>query len=179
MPDHSLLSVSIDTCRHTCIIDPCDELKSDKLKGPSRFYNYNSIPEDFLSNAKWRNIIVDIIDKLQFNHLSQDSLDDIYGKFASHIFEQMDEYLEYRDASKQGRKRLKHSKPYWNDELFHLWKDMHTKERALLRCKGGQNIRNMLRHEFYLARSIFDKKFRFFERKYKHDKLIEINDSGM
>ncbi len=33
----------------------------------------------------------------------------------------MDMYFKYTDAPRKIRKKLKNSKPYWNDKLYDLW----------------------------------------------------------
>ena len=69
------------------------------------------------------------IERLQNRNQSQIEVDRVYGDFCVTLFSEMDKYLNYRDfTGKNIGKRLKISKPYWNDDLSRLWKDMSMKE---------------------------------------------------
>ena len=48
--------------------------------------------------------------------------------FCSLIFKEMDRYLQYNKGSKGIRKKLKCSKPFWNDKLTCNWKIMRDNE---------------------------------------------------
>lgn len=87
----------------------------------------------------------------------------------------MDEYLNYKEYSgKPQGKRLKYHKPYWNEELTGLWKIMCEKEKQFLRYKGHSYTRRKHRQDFVDARHSFDKLLRQCERRYRRDKILEI-----
>ena len=39
----------------------------------------------------------------------------------------MESHLKCKDCSKKTKKKLRHTKPYWPDELTQLWKQMNEK----------------------------------------------------
>ena len=54
-------------------------------------------------------------------------------------------------------KRLNISKPYWNDDLSRLWKDMSIKENLFLKNRENRRAINIKRLEFKEARAKFDR----------------------
>ena len=76
----------------------------------------------------------------------------------------MENKLQCNDGSKKTRKRLRKTKPYWNDELSSLLKNMHDKEKLFLKT-NNKNQRQFHRADFLSAQKTFDKRLRYFERK--------------
>ena len=76
------------------------------------------------------------------------------------------------------KKKLKLSKPYWDDELTEAWEDMVHKERQYLREKSGNNrLKKERRLMFKASQRVFDKLLRIKSRHY-HAKIIEEVESN-
>ncbi len=102
-----------------------------------RRYYFNNVNERFMNNETWDLAMNDIIESLHTNAVSRTKLDEIYSKFCQHIYNEMDSYIRYSDALEGSRKRLKIPKPFWCDELTHLWKTMHVNEKVYRTYKGS------------------------------------------
>ncbi|VDI31966.1 Hypothetical predicted protein [Mytilus galloprovincialis] len=83
-----------------------------------------------------------------------------------------DKIPKFEDNS--SKKRYKHRKPYWNDNLMSLWNKMSIKEKEFTHCKGNRNTRASLRNSYIQARDIFDKTLRRTERTYRKMKAVDI-----
>ena len=86
----------------------------------------------------------------------------------------MNETIPSFDCSKRVRKRYKTYKPYWNDHLEALWKDMRQKERAFTKYTQNNYVKRNLLCRFKVARNTFDKVLRNTERAYRRDLSIDI-----
>ena len=129
-----------------------------------------------MANTNWRDEINPIIETLQNRNQSQTEVDRVYGDFCVTMFSEMDKYLNYRDFTGQNiGKRLKISKPYWNDDLSRLWKDMSMKEKLFLKTRENRRSINIKRLEFKEARTKFDKQLRYYQRQYRKQKIDELD----
>ena len=79
----------------------------------------------------------------------------------------MDKYLEIKNVNPKSCKLLKFSKPYWNDNLTVLWKNMCKYEKLFLKAKGSKLEKRNAQNLFKEARNKFDKNLRKCERNYK------------
>ena len=124
-PDHSLLTTEI-YCRE---IIPNIEYKdiSEKGKGRKR-YNFDSA-FDYLASPIWQQSVLDIVGRLEENNGRQAELDETYTKLCENIFSELDQNLRYTIRGRKTRKRCRSAKPYWDDDLSRLWKDMAQKEK--------------------------------------------------
>ena len=86
----------------------------------------------------------------------------------------MDEYLNCRYVIRKRKKRFKNRKPYWNERLTKLWRDMHNKENIFLKCKNEKRERNNRYRAFKDAQYICDKTLTKKERQY--NLLLEIEE---
>ena len=64
-------------------------------------------------------------------------------------------------------------KPYWNDRLEFLWKEMRQKEHAFTKCRQRDNVKRQLQCSFKAAQNTFDKVLNA-EIAYKRDLSIDI-----
>ena len=99
------------------------------------------------------------------------SVETSYKKFCNLLDEERSRYLVYRviytDANNHNIvSNTKHTKPYWDDEVLELWKNMKTKEKLFTKCKNSCEQRSKLRQDFFIARREFDKTLRQKERIY-------------
>ncbi len=107
----------------------------------------------------------------------QDAVDETYYKCCKLLTDEMDIYLKYTDSCKQTRRLYKNHKPYWNEHLNNLWKEMSIAEKLFTKCNGSRHIKENLRQKDIYNRNIFDKSLRKAERAYKKATLSDIEDS--
>ena len=70
-------------------------------------------------------------------------------------------------CSDGSKKRFRHQKPYWNDELYNLWNKMRETEKVYLQFHGSNMTKRRLLSDFKISRQAFDKKLRQCERNYR------------
>ena len=87
----------------------------------------------------------------------------------------MDIYLDFKNAP-SSKKRYKHTKPYWSNELRTLWKCMREAEKRFVKCKGLRSARTNLRHIFINAKTNFDRNLRKAERVYRKRTIDNIEN---
>ncbi len=110
---------------------------------------------------------------------TQAQVDIMYNKILDVIINEMNVNIPYKDINinKRTKKRFKCNKPYWNDELSNLWSNMHEHEKAFLKYKGNNKAtKSELRQAFMISRKVFDKKLRYFDRRYHRGLDLEIED---
>ena len=88
----------------------------------------------------------------------------------------MDRYLKILNMGPQSKKRVKFSKPYWNNHLAELRKTLKIKEHKYTKSKKNLINRSIYLGEFKVAGHQFDKTLRKYERKYYQDKAINIEN---
>ena len=181
MPDHSMI---------TCAIQLATPARSDNIEVSSvtndvptwKFYYFDKIPGDFMNNNLFKQTLFIITERIQNIEKNEQMLDQVYQDFCKAVLSEMDEWLQSKDCSKQVRKRLKNSKPYWNEHLYELWRDMKDSEKQFLKFKGQNSQRSILREKFHDKRLVFDKSLRKAERTYYRnlgenlEAEININD---
>jgi hypothetical protein len=90
----------------------------------------------------------------------------------------MNKSIPFIDCTRKTRKRYKHFKPYWDDELENLWQNVRISERKFLRFRGDKNTQNQLRSQFKLAQDTFDRRIRSAERRYKRSLAFDIDSAS-
>ncbi len=143
-------------------------------KRERRRYNFANIDNSFMNNNAWRLAMSELITRLERVQVNKDILDEIYSGLCRSVFNEMDSYLEYRNVRRGTGKKLRTSKPYWNDELTKLWRDVHLKQTAFLRFKGTRSEKNKCFSEYKVAQRTFDKRKRQTERQYYKSTLLKI-----
>lgn len=115
-----------------------------------------------MNTERTRNAILDLISKIEMCREIQDQIDKVYDDFCDTIIGEMAETIPKCDWSNKGRKKLSFHKPYWNDELTDLWKNMRNKEKPYLKCESkDKDIKRVLRHDCKVAQNTLDKRIRF------------------
>ena len=56
--------------------------------------------------------------------------DRLYETLIKSILSEMDAHLDYRDVSRSSVKKHKNSKPYWNEQLDIVWKNMTVRKKV-------------------------------------------------
>lgn len=73
--------------------------------------------------------LCEIIRQIELCREKQSEIDTIHVKLCNVITTEMEEVIPFYDASKNTRKRMKYTEPYWNQELSDLWKKLHKTEK--------------------------------------------------
>ena len=182
-PDHSLLSFcflpsvncntqSIEANELQCK-QPSIEEQSNYC--PRKFY-FTRMKEKFMSNPEWADKIDMAITNLESKVTSQNHLNSLYDSLCSIIQTEMKEYIPYRGNNQKLNKKFKYSKPYWNEELTKLWKDMSAKEKVFRKFRGHRCIRQSLKKQFEQSRTLFDRVLKKTECKYQKEKVDGIEN---
>jgi hypothetical protein len=115
-----------------------------------------------------------MIDKIEMTRQNQIDLDRVYNEFTAMIQDKMKQLDPNFDCTtRQTRKRYKSGKPFWNEELKALWQKMKTKEKEFLQTRAPR-ARSGKRMLFKQARNDFYRRFRFYERQHKREKMYNI-----
>ena len=108
---------------------------------------------------------MNVIAQIEQCRETQDNIDSVYDDLCSVITREMNEKIPKTGYSGSA-KRLKIKRPYWNDTLTQLWKDMCLKKKNIIRYNGNRNIRADLKREYCNSRDTFNKTLRRSEREY-------------
>ena len=101
---------------------------------------YNGDKHEFMNNNSWLSKTQEILDHIKILE-TQCDVDKMYDNLCTHIFSELDIFYKKIDSRRSVRRRHKHSKPYWDDELGHLWKCMREKEKCYLKCTGSNRAK--------------------------------------
>ena len=184
LPDHSVLHVNFNPRAIDTTIN--NHISPDETSGREggkhfipynkRTYRFDNVPDMFLASDSWRYSMTQLIDLFMICRKNKDDFDNIYDKFCKVLSDEMNKFLKYTDASKPIRKRFNNKKPYWNEELSRLWKEMSESEKVYTKYCGPKHIKESLKKTFVHKRNIFDKNLRKTERLYNRNVLTEIDD---
>ena len=107
--------------------------------------------------------IKNVINKFENTQGEQLEVNEVYDKFCKCILNEMDKYLNYKSQSSISQKKFKYHKPFWNQELTQLWKNMCQKEKKFGSFVGTKQTKNEIRNEFLASRKLFEKRLTYFE----------------
>ena len=179
MSDHSLISTYVNISYSATSSDTQNNThnltQSHSTENPKqRRYRFDNIPPNFRKTEMWSFAINNIINAREQEINSQNYVDNNYNNLCTVLKDEMDKYLKFTECGPSTKKRWKHSKPYWNEELTELWKSMRNKERTYLKFRGDRRNKALHLNNFKHSRHTFDKKLRSCERKYYYDKATEL-----
>ena len=106
------------------------------------------------------------------NH--QNDIDSCHKDICNVLYKEMDAFLLLKDTNKKIRKKFKYYKPYWNDHLSELWRNMRDKEKLFRLHKNNSRSLNYLYSDFKESQRVFDRELRKAERTYNRGLAIEI-----
>jgi len=181
-PDHSILTLtfrysymhtvdeSISNASHN--ITHTTDINFVKRR---KMYLFENKPEAFMKSPVWCQAISAIIDKLSERMIEGEKMDVLYGNMCTTIFEELDAHLEFRYIGKVSKSKFKSQKPYWNNELSQMWKEMTRREKLFLKYRGhSKRERLRLHNDFRYAQKQFDKYLRKCARTYNRQQAAEI-----
>ena len=176
-PDHSLLTLKFD-CTYSHLDHNVNSIQGDLNKKRKKFYCFDKKPEGFLHSEIWRTAVLDIISRLEHMNEVQSDLDCIYDDLCKSIFKELDSHFDYKVVGTKSKKKLRLYKPYWNEELSVLWKEMSQAERVFSRCKGSKQEKHQMRMSFKDKQHAFDKCLGKTARQYNRNKVFEIEQAS-
>ncbi|CAG2226762.1 unnamed protein product [Mytilus edulis] len=147
-----------------------NDVKTDQNR---KHFKLRSIPADFMCSDIIKQTINELIRTIEICREEQGEIDSIYAAFCDTVFREMEDKVPFTDCSKRTRRKFRNDKPFWNDELSQLWKNMRDKEKAFLKT-NGHGARRKARTEFSTSQKTFDNRLRFLERKYKSNLALDI-----
>lgn len=174
-PDHALLTLVV--CINCNLEVPADNTHvPGSVNGHTgRKYKLRTIPADFMTSELVCNALTDVIDRIVYCRETQGELDQIYDTLCNIIMHEMNEKIPYTEL-RQTRKRRCVNKPFWNEELQDLWNKLHKAEKIFTRCRDPVTRREKRTH-YKSAQQLFDRRYRFYERKYKRSIIDQIEES--
>ncbi len=179
LPDHSILAIEVNIDAGTnasCDVSTSNDstCTSNIQRENVRRYNFDTVPDYFMTSDSWKQGMNELIDLFLICQNRQDEIDNAYEQFCTKVKCEMDQILKYTDSSKKVRKKYKNYKPYWNEELHKMWKDMSHAEKLFTNCRGPRHRKEYLRVEYAKCKGIFDKALRRAERNYRKHVVDEI-----
>ena len=169
-PDHSVISMDIVVLSMNG--DENENIKDEQcIKDKPRF-NVNKIPDDMFSSDIVTQSLLSIIVNIESNRETQSDVDTCYESLVKVILQEMKNKLPVFNNDKN-KKRFKNKKPFWNNELDVMWRNMHDKEILYRRYKGTQRQKNVLHTHYKEAMYKFDRHLRKCERTYKKGLMLE------
>jgi hypothetical protein len=128
VPDHSVLHVDFNVKAVVDILGQNEQNRNVSETNAQegnifrhRRYRFEHTPDFFMASDIWKSAMNVLIDMSISCKEEQNEIDNLYETFCNTVTNEMDMYLKYTDAPRNIRKKLKISKPYWNDELFNIW----------------------------------------------------------
>ncbi|CAG2197576.1 unnamed protein product [Mytilus edulis] len=165
IPDHSLLycelniSASLPSC-HT----------SGKRSPEFIKFDVKNIPSNFCHGDDIHLRLLDTINGLETNEVSQCNIDQVYTDFCAIVSEEMNQKLHSKvivmSDSTYCNKRKRIKKPWWNDNLSVFFNDMCCAEKLWKKGKLSRVSCVELKSSFVSKRRVFDREVQKAKRKY-------------
>ena len=193
LPDHSILSSTFVTSvydlgknfenmnANVTNRKEISDLPQKSYKKPKK--NLSKIDKSFFMSVETLNAVIFTINRLENIVSTKTEIDQLWHEVKNVFLSEMGSLpdVPISNSKKQNRKFRK-SKEFWNEELEKLWSDACNAEKKYLNFKVHSNpdfvIKNEFRTVFKTAQKHFDKKFRYFQRQYKHNQSYELETSA-
>ena len=164
-PDHSMITMELlySSTTEPVLCENIDQgvMSHDSDNSLPKRYNVKHIndTQEFMNSNDWSNKTEILIN--QFNNIqeSQSYIDTLYGQLLLAVTGEMDNHLPNFENSNL-RKRYKHTKPYWNNNLSNLWNEMRVAEKLYIKYKGNRYTKTQFHETFIHKRREFDKHLR-------------------
>ena len=175
-PDHSMITSRV-VWGHDSSATNMPSTYNPSDTPDKKCYSFKNLTPESLSSETWTLALHNIIDRLSARNIMQSEIDTLYDSFCKSLFTELDESLGFRFVSKKSKKRFKNHKPYWNDNLLALWKNMVHAEKEFTRYRGQNRcFRNQLLRKHVSSQNIFDKELRAASRRYNKEKVNQIEE---
>ena len=127
--DHSMLTVVVN-CMVVDENGDDNEINVNNTQYRQRRYKFHGRHDEYLNSEMWQAADQRIISNLHENEMVQNKLDAVYNDLCQNVFNELDKNLQYSDSCDKSKRKLKSSKPYWNENLNNLRK--HVRERETI-----------------------------------------------
>ncbi len=176
-PDHSALILELSVQLKLSVdVNPNNVCEKDK-QTTHRRYKLSDRSEHLFTSDIAMNALNGIINMIIMLRESQNSMDTLYTKLCDEVINEMNREIPFKDISNGAKKRYKQRKPYWNEELSMLWKEMCKKEHDFCKYKGrDKRHKTEYLNRFKQAQRIFDKSLRYHERRYTRGLNVDIEE---
>ncbi|CAG2194034.1 unnamed protein product [Mytilus edulis] len=179
VPDHSVLQCSFDYSEYRNYTSPqvakTPIYENNCVKSVRRKYDVTKIPNDIFKSERCVRCLDKVVDSLLDRHNIEQRINSIYETLLNTIHDEMDNVLDYKDLGQSTHKRKRrNTKPYWNNELRNLLREVNIAEKDYLRYQGDRRTKTKRREIFKIKRRQFDKRLRQEERKYTAQRLNRI-----
>ena len=147
---------------------------------PTRF-KIDQVPENFMSSPESRDKLLNLISNLEQSRRSQNDINILYRNVVECFITEMGQHFpQVNTGTASGRKFRFTKKEWWDDELTHLFKDMHKAEHQYLKAKKNRLAFKTLFIDFKTKQDIFDKILKKKKRNFQKTqclKLEQVNSS--
>ena len=167
MPDHSLLWLKFKASAERYLtVHPTADIS--KTRRPRVF------PDNFLSSELCCTVLLELISNIEACRGIQEDVDLCYKSFCDVLYAEMDRHTSTKTSipGKNVGRQLK-GKSFWNHELKALREDVRKAEKRFLKCQDILQ-RKHLRDEFKRCQHIFDKRLRFFKRRFNRGQAMHL-----
>jgi exonuclease III len=181
IPDHAVLNVVFNMYKVESNPErPVNHVNAniEELPGKTcRRYNLKLVPSNFMTSQHCQTALVKVIEKLEQDIKNKADLDELYEAMCDALIKEMNNVIPFKDVSiGKERKWFKSHKPYWNEGLAKLWKEMVQCKKSFEKWKGNRQIKAERLLEFKEKRKLFDRHLRREERIYNRAKMLEIEE---
>ena len=99
-------------------------------------------------------------------------MDRIYGELVDTYHKEMGLYLKELDTTPKSKRAAKHSpKPYWNESLTTMWREMHTAEKTFVKFPRNAHGYIAVKDRFNAFQKKFDKELKRVKRSTRKTQL--------
>ncbi len=114
------------------------------------------MPVNFLNSNIAREAILQCTDNIETLQASQQEVDKMYENVCNAYYKEMDLWFKSNNVNSVSKKKFRNSsKPFWNDELTKLWKNLCTEESEYLASHQMSRTRRYLLNKFKQNQNIF------------------------
>ena len=185
LPDHSILSGTFISSHfkfsqaENCSFEPFN--KDPEIENKKKRKNLKKVNDTFFMSEETRLLVVDTIARLENQIENQGEINRLWKEIKQLFLNEMEKLPDIPTSnSKKMKRNFRKLQPFWNDELRNLWFFACQAEKQYLTFKVTSNAdfhhKNNLRNIYKDAQTHFDKKFRFYKRKYNNKHQNELHD---
>ena len=185
LPDHSILSGTFQASFFP-LLKPKDDTRPpyNAVKKIKTRKNLKKIDPTFLMSEDVSKEVVATIEKINTNLQSQEQINSLWLEIKNLFTAEIEKLPNLPNVhDKKAKKVFRKCQPFWNSELESLWFSVSQAEKNFLNFRVFESIdihqKRALRQTFKEAQKLFDKKFRFYKRKYRNKEMAEQDPKSL
>jgi len=171
LPDHSIVCCDIMMYEWSGTQNIDKEIEQSNPKMKRKKIKMENIPSDFMKTPNCRELLDDVITRIEYNSRQQEDIDQVYDEVVKLYQEELDRCFPIIQAP---RRKKFIAKPWWDEELTIAWKRAGKLQREFLHCQGNLRERCEKRNAYKMSIKNFDKQFRKKKRTYLANQGREI-----